>query len=243
MAFKPKLRSPASSVSEDISGKLDCRALIDLVCIVLVLVLVKQLLLPHSYLLAGPASTLTAIIVGTWLLKRRRTSWADLGLRTPESLIKTLALSILVFATIVIVSAMTNWLTSPFFPDVGTSGRFDFVEGNLPAYLFMLLLVWTHGSIFEELLFRAFIISRASAVFGGTLKSDIAAAVMSSVFFGYRHYYYQGMKGAIITGAIGLAMALLYLWFGRKNIWPLILSHGAINTLGQTTRFLGVNDD
>jgi len=41
----------------------------------------------------------------------------------------------------------------------------------------------------------------------------------------------------------GHALAILYLWFGRQNILPLIFSHGAINSLGMTSRFLGIRGD
>ncbi len=224
-------------------NKLDYSALTDLACVLLTLVTIKQLLLPYSILLAGPASTLSAMIVSTWLLKYRGTSWSDLGLRKPKSTVKTLALSVLVFFTIAVVANAASWLSDPFLEDVGTSGRFNFIRGNLLAYLGMLVLVWTHGSVFEELLFRAFLITRAAVFLGGGFKSEILAILFTSTFFGYRHYYYQGLKGAFITGTIGLALSLLYLWFGKKNIWPLIIGHGVVNTISQTTRFLGLKGD
>ena len=215
------------------------QALFDLLLVMIVLVVVKQLVLPFSFLLAGPASTLTAMIVSTWLLWRRGLSWGDLGLRRPKKLLKTLGLSVVSFLTIAVVANLMGWFTGLFFESVGDSNRFSHVEGSLSAFLLMIVLVWTHGSFFEELLFRAFVINRASAFLGGGLKADIAAALFSSVFFGYRHYYYQGIKGAIVTGAIGFGLSLLYLWFGRKNILPLIIGHGLVNTISQTQRFLG----
>ncbi len=45
-----------------------------------------------------------------------------------------------------------------------------------------------------------------------------------------------------MTGAASFAFGLLYLWFGRKNILPLIFAHGIFNTLGQTFRILGIVD-
>jgi len=218
---------------------LNSQAIFDLIVVMVVLIAVKQLVLPTSFLLAGPASTLSAMIVSTWLLWHRGLSWADLGLRKPKSIVKTLALSAVSFFTIAVVANVMGWFAGLFFEDIGDSNRFAHVEGSLAAFLLMLLLVWTHGSIFEELLFRAFIISKASTSLGGGPKADIAAALFSSVFFGYRHYYYQGFKGAIVTGSIGFGLSLLYLWFGRKNILPLILGHGLVNTLSQTQRFLG----
>jgi len=129
-----------------------------------------------------------------------------------------------------------------FFEDVGTSDRFSHIEGNLAAYLLIMALVWTHGSFFEELLFRAFIINHTSEALSGGLRGDIIALIISSAFFGYRHAYYQGWHGALVTGAGGFAFGVFYLWFGRSNIIPLIFAHGAFNTLGQTFRYLGIED-
>lgn len=70
----------------------------------------------------------------------------------------------------------------------------------------------------------------------------MVALIASSAFFGYRHTYYQGVHGALITGAGGFAFGLMYIWFGRANIMPIILAHGSFNTHGQTFRFLGIED-
>lgn len=129
-------------------------------------------------------------------------------------------------------------IVGQFFPDVGTGGRFDFVKGNLVGYLTVMVLVWTHGSFFEELLFRAFVITKGEAVLGGSRAASIAAVIMAAIFFGYRHYYYQGMHGAIITGLIGLLFGLIYIRIGRRNILPLAFAHGLVNSIAQTSRFL-----
>lgn len=220
----------------------DFKAWFELAAIIATLVIVKQSVLPFSYLYAGPASTFSAMIVGTILLKRRGLGWQDLGLRWPESWLKVAGLTILSMAAFIAATQLMDVIADQFFPDVGTSGRFDHVEGNLLAYIGIMALVWTHGSFFEELLFRAFVIDRTSVALGGGLKADLIAALISSVFFGYRHYYYQGMNGALVTGAGGFAFALLYLWFGRKNILPLVFAHGIFNSLAQTFRYLGIRD-
>ena len=220
----------------------DWSALRDLLIVVAVLVVVKQSVLPYSLVYAGPASTFSAISVGTYLLFRRGMTWNDLGLKWPESWLKTAGLTIFVLFVILAVAASTRTILINFLPDIGTSGRFDHVEGNPAAYAIMMVLVWTHGSFFEELLFRAFVISRASSFLGGGLRNDLVAVLISSLFFGYRHYYYQGLLGEIVTGLIGLALGLLYIWFGRTNLLPSIFAHGIINSILQTTRFLGVKD-
>ena len=204
-----------------------------------VLVIVKQSILPLSQFYAGPISTSTAMVIATALLWKRGSNWSRLGLRWPQSWKKTIILTAVTFFAIVLSGNLMGWLAGFFFEDVGTSGRFDHIRGDLAAYLVTLLIVWTHSAIFEELLFRAFILDRASAFLPTGPKYLIVAALFGSIFFGYRHYYYQGINGAFVTGAIGFSLSLLYFWFGRKNILPLILAHGLVNTIGMTNRFLG----
>ncbi|PCI62701.1 MAG: hypothetical protein COB37_06280 [Kordiimonadales bacterium] len=234
----------ASSAPASASGsRFSFAAIIDLIAVLATLVIVKQTVLPFSYLYAGPASTFSAMALGTYLLRRRGLSWADLGLRWPKSWLKTVGLAVLTFFAFAISMELTETVADMFFENVGASGRFDHVEGNWSAYLIIMVLTWTHASFFEELLFRAFFINRASSFLGGGLRADLIAVVLSAIFFGYRHFYYQGMNGALKTGAAGLVLGLLYLWFGRKNIMPLVLSHGVMNSLGMTMRFLGMRGD
>ncbi len=213
-------------------------AFVDLLVVVAVLVTVKQSVLPYSVVYAGPASTFAAMAVATFLLYRRGLSWAELGLKWPESWLRTLGLSALIFGLFLIIAGGSSAIADLFFEDIGTSGRFDFVKGNLGAYLLIMVLVWTHGSFFEELLFRAFIITKSSAALGGTQAASYLAVLLAAIFFGYRHYYYQGMHGAFVTGCIGLTFGLIYLKIGKKNILPLILVHGLANSIAQTSRFL-----
>ena len=217
----------------------DSRAGVDLLIVIVVLVIVKQSLIPHTLLLAGPASTLSAMLVASYLLRRRNLSWQDLGLRWPQGWWKTIFLTGVTFLAIVLVGSAVSSVAGTFFEDIGVSGRFDNVEGNVVVYLGMLVLVWVHSAFFEELLFRAFVINRATTTLGNSKAAVVLAVIFAAVFFGYRHYYYQGMKGAVTTGGIGLALGLLYVWFGRKSIMPLVLGHGIVNTIIQTQRFIG----
>lgn len=217
--------------------------LLDLLVIIAVLVVVKQSVLPISMFYAGPASTLSAMIVGTYLLRRRGYKWGDLGLKWPKSWVRTIGLTFLVFGTLVLSASMFQSIAGLLFERVGTSGRFDHVEGNLGAYTLAMLVVWTHTAVFEEALFRAFIISKLSLFLGQGLVADLISVVLAAIFFGYRHYYYQGMYGALVTGGIGLVFGLFYIWFGRQNLFPLMLSHGIVNSISFTMRFLGIEPD
>lgn len=227
-----------TNIEQNPSGGTRIAALADLAIVVGVLVSVKQSLLPYTVVYAGPASTFSAMAVATFLLYRRGFTWSDLGLGWPESWPRTLGLTAAVFGAFLAVAGGGSAFAGQFFPDIGASGRFDFVKGNFVGYLTVMALVWTHGSFFEELLFRAFIITKGEAALGGTRAASLGAVVLAAIFFGYRHYYYQGMHGAIVTGLIGLLFGLIYIWLGRRNIMPLVLAHGIANSIAQTSRFL-----
>ncbi len=227
----------------DIIKGFDGLALIDLLSVVGVLVVIKQLLIPVTFLYAGPASTFSAMIMATYLLHKRGLSWKDLGLRWPQNWLNTLGLTIMTFVLFVLAMKGMSFIVGIYFEHTNASGRFDHLQGNIKAYLIVMFLTWTHASLFEELLFRAYIINKTSQALGNGVKAHIIAVLFSALFFGYRHHYYQGMYGALTTGAAGLCFALLYLWFGRTNILPLVLAHGIANSLSQTFRFLGVKPD
>lgn len=213
-----------------------------LLLVVGVLVVVKQALLPFTQVFAGPISTLSAIIVATLCLRRYGFCWADLGFKKPESLMRTLLWSGAVFIFILVASGLGGALADLFFERAPRTNRFGDIQGDWAAFLLYLGLIWTHAAFFEELLFRAFIISHLQDVFGSNRLATPAAVILAALFFGYRHYYYQGMHGAVVTGLIGLSLGTYYARRGFKNMWPLILAHGYTNSLGFIFRFLGVED-
>ncbi len=221
----------------------DGRALFDVLVVLLVLVGVKQSLLPYTQVFAGPASTFSAMVVGTYLLHRRGLGWRDLGVRRPESWEKTALWAVFVVGLIILTSGLVGAVADLFFEAQPRTNRFGDIEGDTAAFIMYLALIWTHAAFFEELLFRAFIISRLESFFGEMKWATPVAVVLAATFFGYRHYYYQGMNGAIVTGCIGLSLGIYYVKRGRHNLWPQFLAHGFINTLGFTFRFLGIEDD
>jgi membrane protease YdiL (CAAX protease family) len=219
---------------------LNWNALGDALLIITVLVVVKQFFLLYTIKYAGPASTFTAMIFATYRLRTSGLSWRDLGFVKPEKLPKTLLLSVSVFMAILVAGALGSFVADLFFDKGYVADRFGDIKGNVPMFALWLALIWTHGSFFEEMLFRAFLINRFQGFMGNSMASMLISVVLSALFFGYRHAYYQGPYGFVVTGAIGLMLGGIYVWFGKKNLLPQILAHGAMNTLGFTLRFLGL---
>lgn len=224
------------------SAGFDTGAALDVLAVVPVLVAVKQALLPHSQPYAGPISTLTAMCVAAVLLRRQGWAWRDLGFVWLQNRLSTVELTLLTMGVFIAATQLIALIADAYFVDVNYGSRSDHVESNLIAYLTIMVLVWTHCTFFEELLFRAFLVTKLCQTFNGTRAATAAALIVRSTLFGYRHAYYQGVHGALITGPGGFAFGLMYKWFGCRNIMPIILAHGAFKTLGQTFRFLGVED-
>jgi membrane protease YdiL (CAAX protease family) len=155
----------------------------------------------------------------------------DLGLRRPRSIVRTIAFGIpagfaLLFFSKLLLTPLVESLTG--IPR--DLSAFDYVRGDVAAYLDLLPKLWIGAGVCEEIIFRGFLIGRIEAAFGGASRaSTIAAVVLSSVVFGAAHAY-QGPTGMLITGTLGLIFAIAYVAAGR-NPWFNMLVHGLYDTL------------
>jgi membrane protease YdiL (CAAX protease family) len=239
------------SVTPDMSAQADRRAaLIDLALIIAVLLISKSLLLEVAaiWTYAGPISLLIALGVATVCLRRRGKDLASVGLKRPDNLKKAALWTIIALVLTMGVGMVAESLFTAVIgaPDEATQaiderfqGRFDNLPGNLPVYLFWLALAWVIGAFTEEVLFRGVLFSKFEQAFAGVPLATLLAVLCQAVLFGQAHYYYQGLAGWVATGAIAFVSGALYLVF-RRNLWPLMLSHGLSNTLGLTLLYLGV---
>ena len=72
---------------------------------------------------------------------------------------------------------------------------FDALRGNLPVLLGTLAYVWTSAAFGEEIVFRGYLMTRFSKVFGSSAFSIVANIILFGAFFGIIHAY-QGMTGS-----------------------------------------------
>ena len=111
------------------------------------------------------------------------------------------------------------------------------VEGDLGKYLMLLALGLIFGGIFEELVFRGFVVGWGSAIMGR--GAGLWLALLSAGAFGLAHPY-QGWAGVLSTGLAGFALGLVYLAGGR-GLAPAILVHMTLNFIGITLIYLGLD--
>ena len=196
---------------------------------------------------SGPASLITTLVLLTIYMRKRGEQWASMGLRAlPGAKAKLLLLpqSFLIFvAVLTSIVLLTKGLESiglHFMSETpeGEIERWGDIEGNLQQYLILIALSWISAGFGEEMFFRGFVITRLLTAFNGTELASAFAVLLAALLFGYVHFYYQGLTGLVNATAIGLIFGTFFLLY-KRNLWPLVLAHGCINSLGFTSDFMG----
>ncbi|HET9426753.1 MAG TPA: CPBP family intramembrane glutamic endopeptidase [Allosphingosinicella sp.] len=189
---------------------------------------------------AVPARMLFLLLLATWLLRLSGSSWREVGLRPPASKIRTF---LLVIGGYLLIGVTFGVLGSVVLPALGiapkTTEAFAGLTGNTGLYLYLLIVVaWGSAAFGEELVFRGFLQSRLETAFGSSRTSMALAVLAQAVIFGALHSY-QGVGGAILAGATGLIIGLVYIAGGR-NLWACILLHGLVDTVSLSAIYFGV---
>jgi len=191
----------------------------------------------------GPIAYLGLIIslLFLWGASRLRgASWGYFGLTRPKSWFRTVLMSLgvalAVLGTVVlIINPIMNAL-----PNLGSQdlSRFDYLTGHLPNLVIQLVNIWITAAFLEEFMFRGYLMKRIIDLQGKETKiAWVIAIVGSAVIFGLVHSQ-QGLGGIFKVGLIGVVFGLSYLAVGR-NLWPLILAHGIIDSMDMVQHFFG----
>jgi membrane protease YdiL (CAAX protease family) len=101
-----------------------------------------------------------------------------------------------------------------------------------------LLVAWTSAVIGEELIFRAFLISRLQMLWSETRVATLFAIITQAIFFAVAHVY-LGQRGVVTATAIGLLYGAAYVGTGRQ-LPALMLAHGATDSLSLIAIYTGM---
>jgi hypothetical protein len=99
-------------------------------------------------------------------------------------------------------------------------------------WLFLLdatFVVWVLIAFGEEFVFRGFILNRLLIVTGESNHGLVLASLLQAIWFGAGHAS-QGLTGMLMTGAVGFVLALVFLTRMNRNLWPLVIAHGTIDS-------------
>lgn len=162
----------------------------------------------------------------------------SLGFSKPKSFLKLIgfALGLALF-----MHLLSYYMLLPFIEKLTgiplSIGVFAQVKNNTTILVTSLIIGWVVGGLFEETIFRGFIIS----VFMEHINPKVGAvlgAILSSILFGYLHSY-QGITGQILLVINGLFIAAIYI-ISKRNLWLCVLTHGFINTISMLNLYFGL---
>ncbi|PHS27295.1 MAG: CPBP family intramembrane metalloprotease [Robiginitomaculum sp.] len=221
-------------------------AFIEVIGFVAFALILKRGLDPVFWRFAGPVSLIIVLVILTGYMRARGLRWSEMGLRPLPGIkakLMVIPQAFLVFLAFVAAVApillISEALGLTFMTEIpaGVEERWGDIAGSLPNYLLWMGIVWTAAAFGEEMFFRGFLITRLQAAFKGLPMANVLAVLLPALLFGYGHMYYQGLRGLIVTGAIALAFGTMFLVF-KRNLWPIILLHGIIDSLGMTSRYM-----
>jgi membrane protease YdiL (CAAX protease family) len=157
--------------------------------------------------------------VGCGLILWRGERLPDVGLKRPKSWSRTFAIGIAYAAFAFVAIYLSE--RAGFHRDLS---RFASVRGNLQLTLTGVLYSFIGAGLYEEFMFRGFLMQALAMCIGGSRKAWIAACIVQAALFGASHAY-QNPLGMAITGTLGTLLGILVLVSGR-NLWPAIIGHG-----------------
>jgi membrane protease YdiL (CAAX protease family) len=193
-------------------------------------------LFKQNYLYFG----FTLVILG-WL-KLRGETWESIGLAALRP--RHVAMGVGLFFAVVVYSVIAQSALDQFVRDLTgaapnkAAAYFKTIEGNLPLFVFLLPITWLFAGFGEEVFYRGYIMTRFAQFMGETRIAWIVALFVQAALFGAAHWY-QGPTGIVGTAIIGLILGAATLFWGR-NLWPAIIAHALIDTLGFTLMYLGL---
>lgn len=194
-------------------------------------------LLPAMPIVERSWISFTIVLATLGWLCLRRADLRDYGLKKPRSFAWLSVWAIVIIILEVAESSLTEPILHEKFGAPNITA-FENITGNLPLFLYVLPFIWLFAAFGEEYFYRAFLMTSLAQVLGGTRAAWAAALIAQSVIFGLAHAY-QGVSGAIGTGIAGLVYGAGYMAAGRM-LWPPMIAHGLLNTLGFTLLYLGV---
>lgn len=201
------------------------------------IVLPDMPLLRHTYIAFA-----TIVMLMLWL-RWRGERLAAFGLIVPRRWLLYIALGFALALVNIGVDSLVRSVSTPLI--VGWTGAnphldaqtFAAIKGNLPLYLMIIPSVWLFAGLGEEFLFRGYLMTRLSQIFGGSRPAWALAIVGQAIAFGLAHWY-QGPVGMVPIAAGAIVTGVACVAWGR-NLWPAIIAHGLVDTLGFTMLYLG----
>ena len=208
------------------------------------LALTAGIVLPDMPLLRYTYLSLVFVLALVLWLKLRGEKLSDFGLIVPRRWLLYAALGVGLAAVDIVVDGIVRSISTPLIVSwTGADPHLDqktFAElkGNLPLFLMVVPSIWLFAGFGEEFLYRGYLLNRIAQILGGSRAAWVVAVIGQAAAFGLAHFY-QGPVGMFPIFVGGLLSGTVSVAWGR-NLWPVMVAHGLVDTLGFTFLYLGI---
>ena len=105
---------------------------------------------------------------------------------------------------------------------------YSFARESKWNLLFIILMGWVIGGLYETLVFHGFMFTRFERMLTGK-RATLISFVITNIIFALYHIVLGpvGVINAFIVGSAYLALALHF----NRNLWYTIICHGMYNTI------------
>lgn len=183
-----------------------------------------------------PARVLLLAFLVLFFLRRRKESLKVVGIKKVTKPLIFIGVTIGTLAAVILIPSLVNGILAQLITAPPTDySFFDYIQSNVPALILWIILSWVIGGFSEELIFRGYLTNRLKALLGPGKMNIVLTVLLQAIIFGLFHTY-QGIGGMISTGIVGLVLGIIYV--NHRNLWPLIIAHGLLDTLGFITIYL-----
>jgi membrane protease YdiL (CAAX protease family) len=166
---------------------------------------------------------LGALLVLLWA-RLSRTPWREIGYVRPRSWLGGLAIGI------VLGAALKLLLKSVVMPLLGAdpiNPTYHYLAGNTAAAVPFIFELIVKAGFGEETFFRGYLFERLGTLIGRSLGAKVVTVLATSAFFGWLHFFDQGLAGAQQAAIVGLVFGTIFAATGR--IWMLMCAHAAFD--------------
>lgn len=135
--------------------------------------------------------------------------------------VRDVGLGLLAFVMLLVLAVLAQIVLAPY--EHNTAQFTAMVPQNASEALGFLAMSFTAGFV-EEFVFRGYIQSQLTALFGNTALASIAQVL----FFAVGHYY-QGLMRMVSVAITGIVLTVFALW--RKSLKPSMIGHALGDSL------------
>jgi membrane protease YdiL (CAAX protease family) len=126
---------------------------------------------------------------------------------------------------VMMIAAMILVLVRPDLMNRTTEAQ-EAIEKTIPrASVPMMVLFMAFVALWEEIVFRGFLLTRLFAIFRRWWLTVLVGGLLFSLGHGY-----QGVVATVVIGCVGIVLGAMFVW--RRSLLPVVAFHMTFNLIG-----------